>query len=58
MVAKMTQDVDETIKEAFFIFDADGSGSISTDEFREVGPIQLHVFYIRILGLGFFKKEF
>jgi len=36
MVAKMTQDVDETIKEAFFIFDADGSGSISTDEFREV----------------------
>jgi len=36
MVAKMTQDVDETIKEAFYIFDADGSGSISTDEFREV----------------------
>ena len=32
----MTQDVDETIKEAFYIFDADGSGSISTEEFREV----------------------
>merc|ERR1712048_44483 len=36
MMAKMSTDVDETIKEAFYIFDTDGSGAISSDEFRKV----------------------
>lgn len=36
MMAKMSADVDETIKEAFYIFDSDGSGAISSDEFRRV----------------------
>ena len=36
MVAKMTKNVDETIKEAFYIFDSDGSGSITCEEFRDV----------------------
>lgn len=40
MMSKMTSDVDETIKEAFFIFDSDGSGAISSDEFREVMQTQ------------------
>ncbi|XP_066911055.1 uncharacterized protein [Clytia hemisphaerica] len=36
MMAKMSTDVDETIKEAFYIFDSDGSGAISSEEFRKV----------------------
>ena len=36
MMAKMSTDIDETIKEAFYIFDSDGSGAISSQEFREV----------------------
>lgn len=36
MMAKMSTDVDETIKEAFYIFDTDGSGAISSEEFRKV----------------------
>ena len=32
----MSTDVDETIKEAFYIFDSDGSGAISSEEFRKV----------------------
>ena len=34
--AKFSTDVDDIIKEAFNLFDKDGSGSISMDEFREV----------------------
>ena len=30
MMAKMSTDVDETIKEAFYIFDSDGSGKDDT----------------------------
>ena len=35
-MAKLSTDVDETIKEAFYIFDSDGSGAISSEEFRKV----------------------
>lgn len=36
MWAKFTGDLDETIKEAFNLFDKDGSGAISMEEFRRV----------------------
>lgn len=36
MWAKYSADVDETIKDAFNLFDNDGSGAISMDEFRKV----------------------
>ena len=45
MMAKMASDIDETIKEAFYIFDSDGSGAISSEEFREVMVTQGRIFY-------------
>ena len=36
MMANMTSDIDEIIKQAFYIFDSDGSGAISSSEFSEV----------------------
>ena len=36
MWAKYSGDIDETIKEAFNLFDKDGSGAISMEEFRKV----------------------
>ena len=44
MMAKMASDIDETIKEAFYIFDSDGSGAISSEEFREVMVTQGKIF--------------
>jgi len=36
MMAKMSTDVDETIKEAFYIFDSDGSGTQQYEHLKKV----------------------
>ena len=38
--AKFSTDLNDVIKEVFNLFDKDGSGSISVDEFREVMVIE------------------
>ena len=59
MMAKMASDIDETIKEAFYIFDSDGSGAISSEEFREVMVTQgrIFLFFSKFLKVySFFPK--